>query len=133
MCGPLHAFVFDPWIQQSAAFKILRTRLKTVPSYSFNGDQIKRTSSGNPYSQILHHIPSGSQISEDGDVNQDVGNSSLHNGINFGLRLQQFEQIQHQHRMHVKAQIQSRNSSTSLKVCIISLKVVNEGLLVLYL
>ncbi|KAJ9153046.1 hypothetical protein P3X46_026535 [Hevea brasiliensis] len=101
--------------QQSAAFKILRTRLKTVPSYSFNGEQIKRTSSGNPYSQILHHIPSGSQISEDGDVNQEVGNSCLHNGINFGSRLQQFEQMQSQHRMHAKSQAQSRNNSTSLK------------------
>ncbi|XVF43564.1 hypothetical protein PTKIN_Ptkin02bG0049900 [Pterospermum kingtungense] len=96
--------------QQSAAFKILRTRLKTVPSYSFNGDQLKRASSGNLYSQILHH--SGSQIAEDGDVNQDNGN--LQNGINFASRLQQFEQMQRQHRMHAKSQAQSRNSSTSL-------------------
>lgn len=100
--------------QQSAAFKILRTRLKTVPSYSFNGDQIKRTPSGNPYSQILQHMPSGSHISEDGDVNQDVTKSSLHNGINFSSRLQQFEQMQRQHRVHTKAQLlaQSRNNST---------------------
>ncbi|KAL0005217.1 hypothetical protein SO802_012778 [Lithocarpus litseifolius] len=96
--------------QQSAAFKILRTRLKTVPSYSFNGDQFRRTSSGNPY-QILHHMPSGSQITEDGDGMQDGGNS--HNGINFALRLQQFEQMQYQHRMHAQAQAQSRNSYTT--------------------
>ncbi|KAK4542430.1 hypothetical protein RGQ29_033189 [Quercus rubra] len=96
--------------QQSAAFKILRTRLKTVPSYSFNGEQFRRTSSGNPY-QILHHMPSGSQINEDGDGMQDGGNS--HNGINFALRLQQFEQMQYQHRMHAQAQAQSRNSSTT--------------------
>ncbi|KAJ8747719.1 hypothetical protein K2173_012669 [Erythroxylum novogranatense] len=102
--------------QQSAAFKILQTRLKAVPSYSFNGEQIKRTSSGNPYTQILHHIPSGSHISEDGDVNLDVGNSSSHGGINFALRLQQFEQMQRQHRMHAKtAQAHSRNNSMSLK------------------
>ncbi|KAJ4843721.1 PtdIns(3,5)P(2) sythesis regulation factor [Turnera subulata] len=96
--------------QQSAAFEILRNRLKTVPSYSFGGDQFKRTSSGNPYSQILH---SGSQIDEDGDVDEDYGNSSLHNGINFTSRLQQFEQMQQQHRMHAKAQAQSRKNSTS--------------------
>ncbi|XP_022776469.1 protein VAC14 homolog isoform X5 [Durio zibethinus] len=93
--------------QQSAAFKILQTRLKTVPSYSFNGDQLNRASSGNPHSQILHH--SGSQITEDGDINQENGN--LQNGINFASRLQQFEQMQQQHRM---SQVQSRNSSTSL-------------------
>ncbi|KAK8617950.1 hypothetical protein V6N13_080851 [Hibiscus sabdariffa] len=40
--------------QQSAAFKILRTRLKTVPSYSFNGDQLKQAPSGNPTRLILH-------------------------------------------------------------------------------
>ncbi|XP_011021776.1 PREDICTED: protein VAC14 homolog isoform X2 [Populus euphratica] len=99
--------------QQSAAFKILRTRLKTVPSYSFSGDQVERTSSGNTYSQILHHIPSGSQISEDGDVNQDVGTCNSHNGINFTTRLHQFEQKQKQHRVHAKAQAKSRKISTS--------------------
>jgi vacuole morphology and inheritance protein 14 len=105
-------------MQQSAAFKMLRTRLKTVPSYSFGGDQVKRTSSGNPYSQILHHIPCGSHISEDGDVNQDAGASNLHNGINFTSRLHQFVQMQRQHRMHAKVQAQSHNSSTSSsKVC----------------
>lgn len=97
-------------MQQSAAFKILRTRLKTVPSYSFNGEQFRRTSSGNPY-QSIHHMPSGSQITEEGDMIQDGGNS--HNGINFASRLQQFEQMQHQHRMHAKEQAQSRNSSTT--------------------
>ncbi|XVF85444.1 hypothetical protein PTKIN_Ptkin17bG0118700 [Pterospermum kingtungense] len=97
-------------LQQSAAFKILRTRLKTVPSYSFNGEQLTRASSGNPCYQILHH--SGSQITEDGDLDQDNGN--LQNGINFASRLQQFEQMQQQHRMHAKSQAQSRNSTTSL-------------------
>lgn len=103
-------------MQQSAAFKILRTRLKTVPSYSFNSEQFRRTSSGNPY-QILHHISSGSQITEDGDSIQDGANS--HNGINFASRLQQFGQMQHQHRMHAKKQAQLRNSSStsSSRVC----------------
>ncbi|KHG01887.1 Protein VAC14 [Gossypium arboreum] len=96
--------------QKSSAFKRLRTRLKTVPLCSFNGDQIKQASSGNPYSQILCH--SGSQISEDGDITQDNGN--LQNGINFASRLQQFEQMQRQHRMLAKSQAQSRISSASL-------------------
>lgn len=102
----------DLLMQQSAAFKILRTRLKTVPSYSFNGEQIKRTSSGNPCSQILHSMPSGLQFSEDGEVNPDLGSS--HGGINFASRLQQFEQMQRQHRVHAKAQAQMRKSSASL-------------------
>lgn len=97
-------------MQQSAAFKILRTRLKTVPSYSFNGEQVRRTSSGNPY-QIIHHVPSGSQISENGDGIQDGANS--HNGINFASMLQQFEQMQRQHHMHTKVQALSRNNSTT--------------------
>ncbi|KAM5566891.1 protein VAC14 [Rosa sericea] len=96
--------------QQSAAFKILRTRLKTVPSYSFSGEQPRRTSSGNSY-QILQHMSSGSQVTEDGDINQD--NKSSHHGINFTERLQQFEQMQQQHRQHAKVQAQSRINSTS--------------------
>ncbi|KAL3731299.1 hypothetical protein ACJRO7_028212 [Eucalyptus globulus] len=103
--------------QQSAAFKVLRTRLKTVPSYSLSSEQIKRTSSGNPYSQILHHMPSGSQIMEDGDISRDLG--SVPNGINFAARLQQFEQMQRQHRLHAKSESlslsQFRNNSTSSK------------------
>lgn len=104
------------WLQQSAAFKILRTRLKTVPPCSFSGEQIRRTASGTSYSQLLHHIPSGSQVMEDGDSGQDsMGN--LHNGINFTARLQQFEQMQQQHRMHVKLQSQTHhNNPPSSKV-----------------
>ncbi|XP_048428893.1 protein VAC14 homolog isoform X2 [Pyrus x bretschneideri] len=96
--------------QQSAAFKILRTRLKTVPSYSFDSEQLRQTSSGNPH-QILHHMPSGSQITEDGDINQD--SKSSHNGINFTLGLRQFEQMQQQHRQHAKVQAQSQRTSTA--------------------
>ncbi|XP_061991135.1 protein VAC14 homolog isoform X1 [Rosa rugosa] len=96
--------------QQSAAFKILRTRLKTVPSYSFSGEQPRRTSSGNSY-QILQHMSSGSQVTEDGDINQD--NKSSHHGINFTAGLQQFEQMQQQHRQHAKVQAQSGINSTS--------------------
>lgn len=85
-------------MQQSKAFKILRTRLKTVPSYSFNGEQFRQTS-GDSYSQI-HRMLNGSQVSEDGDVDNDF--QSMHSGINFASRLQQFEQMQQQHRMHSK-------------------------------
>ncbi|XP_057478120.1 protein VAC14 homolog isoform X2 [Actinidia eriantha] len=95
--------------QQSKAFKKLRTRLKTVPSNSFNGEQFKWTS-GNSYSQI-HHMLSGLQDSEDGDVDEDLQN--VHNGINFASRLQQFEHMQQQHRMQSKSHTQSRYSSTS--------------------
>ncbi|XP_028785293.1 protein VAC14 homolog [Neltuma alba] len=96
--------------QQSAAFKILKTRLKAVPSYSFNGEQFEKTSSGNPF-QILHQL-SGSQSIEDGDMTIDGGQS--HNGINFAARLQQFKKMQYQHRIHARAQAQLRNNSTSL-------------------
>ncbi|KAK4479712.1 hypothetical protein RD792_015244 [Penstemon davidsonii] len=95
--------------QQSIAFKILRTRLKTVPSYSFSGEQFKRMSSGNAFSEV--NFFGGSQVSEDGDVSEDQRN--MHNGINFASRLQQFEQAQRQHRVHSKSQAQSRLSSTS--------------------
>ncbi|KAL6970000.1 hypothetical protein U1Q18_029709 [Sarracenia purpurea var. burkii] len=93
-------------MQQSKAFKILRTRLKTVPSYSFSGNQFK-LSPASSYSQI-HHLLSVSQLSEDGDMDGD-----LHNGINFASRLQQFEQMQQQHRSNSKSMAQSRYSSDS--------------------
>ncbi|XP_014509733.1 protein VAC14 homolog [Vigna radiata var. radiata] len=96
--------------QQSAAFKILKTRLKAVPSYSFNGEQLKKTSSGNPYN-FLHNMSGGSQINEDGEVALDRGNSL--NGINFAARLQQFQQMQHQHRVHLKTQTLKNSSSSS--------------------
>ncbi|KAL7181220.1 hypothetical protein ACSBR1_040153 [Camellia fascicularis] len=80
--------------QQSKAFKILKTRLKAVPSYSFNVEQFKQASSGNSYSQI-NHRPSGS-FSEDGDIDENL--QSVHNGINFASWLQQFEQMQQKHR-----------------------------------
>ncbi|XP_050373682.1 protein VAC14 homolog isoform X2 [Argentina anserina] len=98
--------------QQSAAFKILRTRLKTVPTYSFGGEQPRRTSSGNSY-QILHHMSSGSQVIEDGDLNPNQDSKFSHHGINFTARLQQFEQMQQQHRQHTKDQAQVRSNSTS--------------------
>ncbi|KAK4484088.1 hypothetical protein RD792_011308, partial [Penstemon davidsonii] len=99
--------------QQSRAFKILRTRLKTVPSYSFSGEQFKRMSLGNGFSEVNFFV--GSQVledGEDGDVNEDQRNN-MHNGINFASRLQQFEQVQQRHRMQTKSESQSRPSYTS--------------------
>ncbi|KAK9063662.1 hypothetical protein SSX86_017533 [Deinandra increscens subsp. villosa] len=80
---------------QSAAFKILRTRLKTVPSYSFGNEQVNRTSSGNP---SVHF--------------SDDGNKNVHNGINFAFWLQRFQQIQQKHRVHFRSQERSHNIST---------------------
>ncbi|XAR63679.1 hypothetical protein NMG60_11023704 [Bertholletia excelsa] len=95
--------------QQSKAFKILRTRLKAVPSYSFSGELLQ-TSPTNSYSQI-HPMLSGLQISEDGNMAEDLRN--VNNEINFPSRLQQFEQMQQHHRMQSKFQAQSLYSSTS--------------------
>ncbi|URE24094.1 hypothetical protein MUK42_15831 [Musa troglodytarum] len=92
--------------QQSAAFKILRTRLKTVPSYSCI-EQLKGTSSENPYSQIL-------QFSEDNRNRYAANVANVYNAIDFPSRLQQFEQMQHKHRMHSKSKLQSRNSTPSI-------------------
>ncbi|XP_042457383.1 protein VAC14 homolog isoform X1 [Zingiber officinale] len=84
--------------QQSAAFKILRTRLKTVPSYTLGAEQLKRTSSENPYSQIL-------QVTED--------SRTQYTAIDFQSKLQKFEQMQHRHRLHSRSQLQSPNLSSS--------------------
>ncbi|KAJ0763607.1 putative vacuole morphology and inheritance protein [Helianthus annuus] len=84
--------------QQSAAFKILRTRLKTVPSYSFDHKgQVNRTSSANP---SIH-------FSDDGN-----GNMNMHNGIDFAFWLQRFQQIQQKHHAHFKSQARLNNTST---------------------
>uniref|UniRef100_A0A7C9AXU5 Vacuolar protein 14 C-terminal Fig4-binding domain-containing protein n=1 Tax=Opuntia streptacantha TaxID=393608 RepID=A0A7C9AXU5_OPUST len=88
--------------QQSAAFKILRTRLKTVPSYSFSGEQLQNTSLGTSHIRGPNHIPV-----QDGEVKQDK------QGINFALRLQQFEKMQRQHRARAKSQAKSQNTSAS--------------------
>ncbi|XP_010319386.1 protein VAC14 homolog isoform X1 [Solanum lycopersicum] len=93
--------------QQSAAFKILRTRLKTVPSYSFKEEKVARTSSGIPF----FNGGGGLQISEDGNPSE--SSHDMHNGINFSSRLKHFKQIQQQHRLHLKSETQSRFSSAS--------------------
>ncbi|KAG5411534.1 hypothetical protein IGI04_007853 [Brassica rapa subsp. trilocularis] len=94
-------------MQQSAAFKILRTRLKTVPTYSFSGvGQISRASSGVPFSQYIHHREDGG--AEDNNIN------NSHQGINFAARLQQFENVQNQHRGQTRNKVNySYNTSSS--------------------
>lgn len=98
-------------MQQSAAFKILRTRLKTLPSYSFKEESFRRISSGIPYPQF--NYGGGSQICEEGDLNENSHSLDMHNGINFASKLQQFQQIQKQHHLNSKLQTQSRFVSTS--------------------
>ncbi|KAL1828988.1 hypothetical protein ACET3Z_007400 [Daucus carota] len=93
--------------QQSAAFKVLRTRLKTVPSYSFSGEHIHQSSSGNPYTN-RYNMPSGSYESGDGEIDEDLQNA--HSGMNFPSRLQQFAQMQQQHRMYYESEAQARYS-----------------------
>jgi vacuole morphology and inheritance protein 14 len=102
--------------QQSSAFKILRTRLKTVPSHSsmltqpygtstsseFTGlGAIRRSASAGPFPQIVSHIPTSSlslQTSmEDGERNVDGGHGAA--AINFAMQLKQFQQVQQQHRL----------------------------------
>ncbi|KAL6003428.1 hypothetical protein ACLOJK_023651 [Asimina triloba] len=95
---------------QSAAFKILKTRLKTVPSSALSTEPSNRTASVNPDTQMLNHMPSA-QIMEDGDRNQDAGN--VHNGINFLDKLQQFALMQQLHRLHARSPSQQRNSTSS--------------------
>lgn len=42
-------------------------------------------------------MASGSHVPEDGEIDEDAHNSQ--SGMNFPSRLQQFKQMQHQHRM----------------------------------
>ena len=101
-------FCFFFCVQQSGAFRILQTRLKTVPTYSFSGggDQISRAFSGVPFSQyMMHHH-------EDGDA-EDYNINSSHQGINFAARLQQFENVQNQHRGQARSKENYSNSTSS--------------------
>jgi len=96
--------------QQSAAFRILKKRLKTVPTYTFNGEELnlsalRSTTSGNLCAQLLTHIPglgNGMQSSEDGDDDTEFASGTT--GINFAARLQQFKHMQQQHRFHRRPQ-----------------------------
>ncbi|XP_047332655.1 protein VAC14 homolog [Impatiens glandulifera] len=93
--------------QQSQAFKILRTRLKTIPSsYSFNDDQFKWLSRMNSYSQ--YH--DASQVFEEADMDEDSQRR-----INYTAMLQQFQQMQLQHRIFSKSKKQSSCCPTSSK------------------
>ncbi|XP_021843225.2 protein VAC14 homolog [Spinacia oleracea] len=97
--------------QQSAAFKILRTRLKTVPSYSFSGEQHQNKSQETSNTGGPNHMDSGPNCTQDG-VAQDV--EIMCNGINFASRLQQFQKMQQEHREHAKSQARFKKASVSL-------------------
>lgn len=101
-------------VQQSAAFKILRTRLKTVPSYSFTSEQHRDMTQETVHSRGPNHVDSRSLFTQDGVVTQD---EPMSNGINFASRLQQFQKMQQEHRSHAKSQVHLRKGSvTSTKV-----------------
>ncbi|KAL8137983.1 hypothetical protein V2J09_003984 [Rumex salicifolius] len=90
--------------QQSAAFKILRTRLKTIPPCSLDVEQSQTL--GNPGMKISHTI--GSQMTN--DVKQDT--ITVPDGINFSSRLLQFEHMQKQHRDYAKREATRRKNAT---------------------
>ncbi|KAL6543856.1 PtdIns(3,5)P(2) sythesis regulation factor [Orobanche gracilis] len=96
--------------QQSVAFKILRTRLKTVPSYSFSGEQLKRLSPGHAFPEVNNFDEP--HLLEDGDV-RGIQNDDVQDGINFASSLQQFQQVQEHHREFSKSQALARCSSIS--------------------
>ena len=96
----MYYFVLQLWfnfvsVQQSAAFKVLRIRLKAVPSYFFNSEQPYKTASATFHSRGFNCM-----ATQDGEVNQ--GNAP--NGINLASKLEQFQQMQQHHRSYVKSQ-----------------------------
>lgn len=96
----MYYFVLQLWfnfvsVQQSAAFKVLRIRLKAVPSYFFNSEQPYKTASATFHSRGFNCM-----ATQDGEVNQ--GNAP--NGINLASKLEQFQQVQQHHRSYVKSQ-----------------------------
>lgn len=107
-------------MQQSEAFKILWTRLKTISSNFFHEGQSEHNLLWNQGSQVSHHRPSGSQISEGNEKIHDMG--KLHSGIDFSAWMQLFEQKQHRRHMHLRSQLSSRISTLSIlsQVCLAS-------------
>ncbi|CAA7394916.1 unnamed protein product [Spirodela intermedia] len=83
--------------QQSVAFKILRTRIKTVPSFALGSAQFERRTPWNPAQRDSDEIPD--QETE----------SIPESEIDFAARLEQFEGMQRLHRVHAKSQMQSRD------------------------
>lgn len=78
-------------MQQSSAFKVLRTRLKTVPSYSC-ANEVRQISSGISY----QHTP---QLNEDANF--------------FASKLHTFHQVQLQHEIQARKLLQSHFQTTS--------------------
>ncbi|KAL2904599.1 Protein VAC14-like protein [Bienertia sinuspersici] len=93
--------------QQSAAFKILRTRLKTVPPYSFSSEQHRDTSPESSHIRSPNHVDNR-RYAQDGVVKKDV--ETMSNGINFASRLQQFQKMQQEHRALAKSEARLRKA-----------------------
>lgn len=90
------------WIQQSSAFKILKTRLKTVPSFSFSIDH---------YNFLALHQPQvGTNILEDGHRKQETAEKQE---LDFTSILQQFQSMQTKHRALAKHQRQPQKIPAS--------------------
>lgn len=109
------------FVQQSAAFKIFRTRLKTVPSYIFNNEQLKHPCN---------------QISEITDDSGDQVAANVYDKINFPSKLQQFQQTLRRHRFSLQSQksASSSKSQVSTSFCGFAFPLVTRslvGLLVL--
>lgn len=91
-------------VQQSVAFKILRTRIKTVPSFAPGSARFERAAPWNlsPAQRALDEIM----------ADQETENAH-ESEIDFAARLEQFERMQRRHRAHAKSQMQSRNLPSS--------------------
>ncbi|KAL9254425.1 VAC14-like protein [Drosera capensis] len=96
--------------QQSSAFKILRTRLKTVPSYSLSDEQVQ-------FSTVHLNPGSSSSVPIELIMNDHVkqGTDDMQSWIDFSSRLQLFEQMQQKHRTLAKLQARQQKYSTSTK------------------
>lgn len=75
------------WVQQSSAFKILKTRLKTVTSFSFSFS----FSSNHYNSKVVHHPQFGTKILEDGYTKLETADK---HELDFTSMLQQFDCMQ---------------------------------------
>ena len=78
-------------MQSSTAFKILWSRLNTMPSSFFTGKEFNRILSEDQQSQISHQKQEGSQIAE--------GNEGPF--IDFVLLLQKFKDMRHKHHIQI--------------------------------
>ncbi|WOL02590.1 hypothetical protein Cni_G11309 [Canna indica] len=105
--------------QEGPAFKILNSRLKNVPPYTFSNEEVqhqtdtlfsktKEDVTKNKDAVLQHQTDTlFSKTKEDVTINKDAVN--IFDTIDFPFRLQQFQQILHRHRLYS----QSHNSGSS--------------------